>query len=107
MILSNIVNNLITLLKISLLFKRKMIFSNSDKCDMLRIYYLENRNSISASERYLIEYPERPQPHYSIFNRIERQLRHEGNFAQKRNNYGSRTTEEEVNAVLNSVSILS
>lgn len=83
-----------------------MVFPNSEKRDMLRIYYSVNRNSQISCERYLEQYPERPQPHYSYFNTLDRNLGLFGSFSKPRNAYGGRIEAEDEEAVINAVSFV-
>lgn len=81
-----------------------MVFSNSEKRDMVRIYYSANRNSQISCERYLQQYPERPQPHYTYFNNLDKNLNLYGSFSKPRNAYGGRFGAEDERAVINAVS---
>lgn len=49
------------------------MFSDEERRDMLRIYYLYNRNPDLASHRYLYEYPERSQP-YKTFLKLHENI---------------------------------
>lgn len=81
-----------------------MSFSALEKRDMLRIYYMCNRNSETASRLYLEEYPERQQPHYSCFLRLDRNLATYGSFVKPREKYGRRIEPEEQENIVNAVS---
>lgn len=80
-----------------------MGYTNEEKRDMLRIYYINNRNSKVASEMYLHEYPERQHPHYTYFCQLERNLSEYGSFEKPRKKYGNRISEEDTNQVLEEV----
>lgn len=82
-----------------------MPFSSEEKRDMIRIYYISNRNSKTACERYLLEYPERRQPHYSYFANIDINLAQYGSFVKPRVKYGRRIDPEEEQIILNTVSL--
>lgn len=88
------------------LARAKMVFTNLEKRDMLKIYYSVNRNSQISSELYLEQYPERPQPHYSFFNTLDRNLGLFGSFNKPRNAYGERVEAEDTEAVINAVSFV-
>lgn len=81
-----------------------MLFTFEEKRDMVRIYYISNRNSKSAGERYLLEYPERQQPHYSYFANIDNNLAQYGSFVKPRVKYGRRIDPEEEENIINTVS---
>ena len=51
-----------------------MTFTNSEKFDMLECFIQCNNNSDIASDMYLNSYPERRQPHKSIYNRLKQIL---------------------------------
>lgn len=79
------------------------MFSNMEKRDMLRIYYSSNRNSRISCEQYLIQYPERVQPHENIFARLDKNLVEFGSFSKPRDKYGRRIDPEEEENILNTV----
>lgn len=79
------------------------MFSNSEKRDMLRIYYVSHRNSRISSERYLNEFPERLQPHENFFAKLDRNLSEFGSFSKPRNKYGRRIDPNEEENILNVV----
>lgn len=60
------------------------MFSAEEKYDMCVIYIRCNRNAQRAAEIYLEEYPERQQPHRTIFTRLSRTLQQHGAFQIKR-----------------------
>lgn len=62
----------------------KMEFTNSEKYDMLECFIRNNNNSHAASETYLNRYPERRQPHKSIFMRLQQNLINYGSFKKIR-----------------------
>ena len=68
-------------------------FSNDEKTDMLECYFKSNRNSQLASDMYLELYPERQQPHRTIFGRIVNNLRNNGCFEKKRGLYHTDSVE--------------
>lgn len=77
-------------------------FSNEEKYDMNTCYVLARRNSRNAANRYLEMYPERRQPHETLFRRIEFNLKRYGSF--KKPNRAARIVPPEVeNLVLNEV----
>lgn len=80
-----------------------MVFSNEEKRDMVRIFYLCQLNESRAAEMYLEQYPERHQLSPRLFLKLDRQLRDSGSFGKDRNKYGSKITEEEEAHVLNQV----
>lgn len=79
------------------------MFSNEEKRDMLRMYYLCQRNGTEAEAAYLQRYPERRQPHRSLFLRLDYNISHFGTLRKPRRKYGSRVTQEETALVLNEV----
>lgn len=79
------------------------MYSNEEKGDMLKVYYSCQRNSQRASEMYFNEYPERRQPAVNIFQKLDRNIRNYGSFGKVRDKYGTRTTEEETELILNEV----
>lgn len=62
-------------------------FSNEEKFDMLECYLKVNRNSQNASASYLEKFPERMQPHRTVFGRIVSNLLNYGSFYNKRDRY--------------------
>lgn len=82
------------------------MYSNEEKADMIRIYYLCQRNSQEAAAMYFNNYPERMQPAVNMFQRLERNIKNYGSFNNLRKKYGSRVTEQENNDVLNQVFVL-
>jgi len=68
-------------------------FSNDEKVDMIDCYFKSNRNSQLASDLYFELYPERQQPHRTIFGRIVNNLRNNGCFEIKRGRYQTRAVE--------------
>lgn len=82
-----------------------MAFSNSDKRDMLRIFYVARGNSVVASNNYLEAYPERRQPDRSLFLKLDRNLAEYGSFRQDRQRYGNRVSEEDSLNILEQVCI--
>lgn len=60
------------------------MYSNDEMMDMLCIYFKSNRNSVEALLRYTREYPERSQPHRTLFGKLERNLREYGCFNKPR-----------------------
>lgn len=80
-----------------------MSYTNEENRDMLRLYFIHQRNSNRASEAYFQEFPERRQPHYSCFARLDRNLAEYGSFHKPRNKYGDRISEEDANGVLEQV----
>lgn len=80
-----------------------MNFSNEEKRDMLNFYYQCHLNTKNAAEMYFQQYPERRQPHPSVFLRLDRQLREDGTFQKKRNKYGSKVSQQDRELVLNQV----
>ena len=52
---------------------------------------------------YFQQYPERRQPHPSVFLRLDRQLREDGTFQKKLNKYGSHVSQQDRELVLNQV----
>lgn len=80
-----------------------MYFSNEEKRNMLKVYYLCHLNTKNAAEMYFHQYPERRQPYPSMFSRLDRRLREDGTFQKKRNKYGSKVSEQDRELVLNQV----
>lgn len=83
----------------------KMNFSNVEKRDMLKLYYKFDRNSMRASQMYFEMYPERQQPHRTIFKKLDQNLGEFGAFQQSRLKYGSRIGEETRNNILAEVKL--
>lgn len=82
-----------------------MPFSNQEKSDMLRIYFLCQRNCYRSTEMYFEQYPEKPQPHYTYFKRLEFNMKEYGSFIKPRKKYGNKFENGEIDTVLNQVSI--
>lgn len=79
------------------------MFSNEEKRDMLKLYYICRRNGTEAANMYFETYPERRQPDRSLFHKIDSNISNYGSFSKPRLKYGSRVTEEETQIVLNEV----
>lgn len=82
-----------------------MDYSNREKRDMLKIYYQQNRNSTAASAIYFQEFPERQQPHRTLFGLLDKNLVEYGSFEKPRAKYGTRITDEEINRVIEQVKL--
>ncbi|XP_050310430.1 uncharacterized protein LOC126746298 [Anthonomus grandis grandis] len=80
-----------------------MVFSSSEQRDMVQIYYSLNRNSQRSCQQYLEQYPERPQPNYTYFGALDRNLSLYGSFTKPRNMYGTRVHPETEQAIINAV----
>lgn len=65
---------------------------------------MSHRISKMACERYLLEYPERRQPHYTYFANIDNNLVQYGSFVKPRIKYGRRVDPEEEQIILDTVS---
>ncbi|KAI4465028.1 protein farnesyltransferase alpha subunit/rab geranylgeranyl transferase alpha subunit [Holotrichia oblita] len=70
------------------------MYNNEEKRDMLSIFYSSNRNTTIASTRYLQMYPERQQPHRSIFLDLDRNLVAYGSFTKPHNVHANRNFNE-------------
>jgi hypothetical protein len=70
-----------------------MVHSLEEKVDMIECYFKSNRNSQTASDLYFELYPERAQPHRTIFARIVNNLRTYGSFEKKRDTYQTNNAE--------------
>lgn len=55
-------------------------FTNSEMCDMVLIYGECGRRLRKAARRYARRYPERQQPNFKFFARLESRLRENGQF---------------------------
>lgn len=51
-----------------------------------------------------MQYPERPQPNYTYFGTLDRNLSIYGSFGKPRNLYGNRVNAENEQAIINAVS---
>lgn len=80
-----------------------MRFSLEEKRNMLKVFYICQRNSVRASEMYFEMYPECPQPQRTIFQRLDYNLSQYGSFSKPRNKYGSKISNEEKEQVINEV----
>lgn len=82
-----------------------MQFSNEEKLDMLEIYHVARRNVERAVAAYQETYPERRQPHKTIYSRLHTSLREHGSFNinKKGKLLGDRVPVEEENNVLTEV----
>lgn len=80
-----------------------MAFSNQEKLNMLQMFYLAHRSPLIASNNYLEAYPERRQPHSTMFLRLERNLRDHGSFTQGRQRYQRRIMEDNTPNILQQV----
>lgn len=80
-----------------------MPFSDFEKRDMLKCYYMCNRNSQRASDTYEEQFPERVQPHRSLFQKLDRNLEEFGSLKKARTPYGNKITQNENDAILNQV----
>lgn len=76
-----------------------MDFSHDEKTDMFIIYVQCRRNTTEASSIYFNRYPERRQPHRTLFPRLEKNLREFGSFVQRRTHYKKQTEVAEVNVL--------
>lgn len=59
-------------------------FSNLEKYDIFCTYLKCRKNATLAQEEYLNTYPERRQPTYKTFKRLDQNLREHGTFSQRR-----------------------
>lgn len=80
-------------------------YSNSEKADMLRCYYISHNNARRASARYQQMYPYRMQPSFTYFNKLEHKLRESGSFNDKENRQ-RRQNEDQENAEINILALL-
>ena len=80
-----------------------MEFTNEEKRDMVKLYYKNDRNSVKTSEVYLNSYPERRQPHRTLFKLLDRNLAEYGSFEKPRQKYGDRMDEESKENIVNEV----
>lgn len=80
-----------------------MAFSSEDKRNMLQTYYVCDRNAVRSSEMYFQRYPEKPQPHRTMFQRLDWNMSHYGSVAKPRIAYGNRILEYENEIVINEV----
>jgi len=55
-------------------------FTNSEMCDMIFVYAECGRQPKIAARVYARTYPEREQPYYNFFTRLESRLRKHGQF---------------------------
>lgn len=78
----------------------RLIFSDEEKRDMIAVYFYCRRNTTSASAEYFRLYPERPQPHRTIFRRLEMALKEKGAFRTAKRGGPSRMNEENETVVL-------
>lgn len=81
------------------------MFTHAEKCDMIKVYYSAGRNSSTAAESYLTEYPERRQPNRRYFSKLEQNLKTHGNFNKVRQKYGSRLPENIERNIVNQLEI--
>lgn len=77
-------------------------FNNEEKYDMLQSYILAHKNSRNAANHYLELYPDRRQPHETLFRRLEVNLKTYGAFSKPKRN-SKRLDEETQVIVLNQV----
>lgn len=76
-------------------------FENYEKWDMLQAFVESGKNSINALNLYYTRYPERRQPHTSIFRRLEQNVINFGSFEKPRTKlYNKPNKENEVINVL-------
>lgn len=61
-----------------------MEFANSEKVDMLEVYFLCGKNSSLAANQYAERYPDRATPNRKMFTRLVGNLRLNGSFLKKR-----------------------
>lgn len=80
-----------------------MKFSVEEQRNMLKIYYSCQRNSARAAEVYFETYPEFPQPHRCLYQKLDYNISHYGSFLKPRKKYGSRVTNEERDQIVNEV----
>jgi len=67
---------------------------------MVECFNQSNNNPEIASENYLLRYPERRQPHKSIFNRLKKNLINYGSFKKARSEtYTIEHKEETINVL--------
>lgn len=78
-------------------------YSNEEKVDMLDVYFKANRNTENACTRYAERFPERQQPHRTIFRRLVSNLQNFGSFEQKRANYEVNDADTRQNTILQNV----
>jgi len=55
-------------------------FTNSEMCDMIFVYAECGRRPQKAARVYARKYPERKQPYYNFFTRLESRMRKNGQF---------------------------
>lgn len=82
-----------------------MNYGNNEKFNMLECYIRCNYNEDAASQDYLNSFPERSQPHKSIFERLKNNLIEHGSFTKKRpKKYNIHDEENSVLSVIGTVS---
>lgn len=62
-----------------------MEFTNAEKADMLRCFYLSNDNCRQAANMYVNQYPDRRQPHWNTFLNLHTSLVRYGSFKKIKN----------------------
>lgn len=88
------VNELIFVPYVIVVFSFKMNFTNSEKLEMLNVYFLNHKNCSSAAQEYAQQYPERRPPNRKYFARIIENLRRTGSFDKKREGVKTVVTQE-------------
>lgn len=74
-----------------------MAYTNAEKTDMLRCFYLSNDNCRRAADLYANEYPNRRQPQYRTFSNLHNSLATFGSFSKPKNgNVGDNEEEYEI-----------
>ena len=76
------------------------MYTDEEKQDMYDIYVRNRRNSILAVQNYGDLYPERRQPHRTIFTRISKNLSSCGSFRRPRGpHYTNKINVSEINVL--------
>lgn len=61
-------------------------YSNLEYADILEVFYVSGRSTLSASRLYSSKFPERKQPSRSTFSNINKILRETSNFYKEQKN---------------------
>lgn len=75
------------------------MYSEEEKLDMYNVYIRSNRNTIQSCQNYAALYPERQQPHRTLFSRLARNLVSQSSFYVSRRRYHIADNTNEVNVL--------
>lgn len=80
-------------------------YSNEEKYDMLVVYIQCHRNAGAAGNSYFENYPDRPQPHRTYFQKLTSNLLNFGSFEQPRGKYYGINNQQRDRDVIQAVNV--